>query len=122
VFFRKYPFGGEYAIFAGLEAVRSFINTFTITEQHEQFLKEVLPELTQEYFQWIKQDFRQKIKVNSFREGSVVFAKEPLISYSGPLAFVQLLETPILNLVGFASLVTTNASRMVKAVYPKSCL
>lgn len=51
-----------------------------------------------------------------------MFAKEPLISYTGPLAFVQLLETPILNLVGFASLVATNASRMCKAVHPKSCL
>jgi nicotinate phosphoribosyltransferase len=78
--------------------------------------------LSQEYIDWIKQDFRSKIKVNAFKEGSIVFAKEPLISYTGPLGFVQLLETPILNLVGFASLVATNASRMAKAVSPKACL
>lgn len=51
-----------------------------------------------------------------------MFAKEPLVSYSGPLGFIQLLETPILNLVGFASLVATNANRMVKAVHPKPCV
>lgn len=51
-----------------------------------------------------------------------MFAREPLISYTGPLSFVQILETPILNLLGFASLVATNASRMVKAVYPKQCV
>lgn len=122
VFFRKYPFGGEYVVFAGLEAVRNFLNSFQITKDHEDFLKETLPSLSQEYLDWIKQDFRSKIQVNSFKEGSIVFAKEPLISYSGPLGFIQLLETPILNLVGFASLVATNANRMVKAVYPKSCV
>ena len=50
------------------------------------------------------------------KEGELVFAKEPLITYTGPLAIVQLFETPVLNLLGFASLVATNASRMCKAV------
>ena len=45
-----------------------------------------------------------------------------MISYTGPLGFVQLLETPILNLLGFASLVATNASRMAKAIHPKKCV
>lgn len=122
IFFRKYPFGGQYAIFAGLEAVREFINSFQITAEHKEFLQETLPQLTQEYFQWITQDFRSRIKINAIKEGSIVFAKQPLISYTGPLGFIQLLETPFLNLIGFASLVATNASRMVKAVSPKQCV
>ena len=56
------------------------------------------------------------------KEGELVFAKEPLITYTGPIGIVQLFETPILNLVGFSSLVATNASRMVKAVDPKMCI
>jgi len=56
------------------------------------------------------------------KEGEIVFANEPILSYTGPLGFVQMLETPCLNLLGFATLVATNASRMVKAVYPKKCL
>ena len=67
VFFRKHPFGGQYAIFAGLEAVRKFIDSFTITEEHETFLKNTLPNLSPEYFQWIRQDFSSKIKVKSFK-------------------------------------------------------
>lgn len=43
VFFRKYPFGGEYTIFAGLEAVRNFIKNFQITKDHENFLRKTLP-------------------------------------------------------------------------------
>lgn len=58
----------------------------------------------------------------AFKEGDIVFAKEPLITYSGPISIVQLLETPILNLIGFASLVATNASRMAEAVHPKKCV
>jgi nicotinic acid phosphoribosyltransferase len=71
--------------------VRKFINTFTLTQEHEDFLKQALPNISQEYFAWIRQDFSQRVKVNAFKEGSIVFAKEPLISYTGPLSFVQLL-------------------------------
>ena len=45
-------------------------------------------------------------------DGRVVFASEPLLTLKGPYALLQLLETPILNLINFASLVTTNAARM----------
>lgn len=122
VFFRKYPFNGEYAIFAGLEAVRKFIHDFRLTPEHEQYLRLTLPQLTEDYFAWLRQDFRSQIQIRAFREGSIVFAREPLISYTGPLGFVQILETPILNLLGFSSLVATNASRMARAVAPKKCI
>jgi nicotinate phosphoribosyltransferase len=56
------------------------------------------------------------------KEGEIVFSNEPILSYTGPLGFVQMLETPCLNLLGFATLVATNASRMVKAVNGKRCL
>ena len=122
VFFRKHPFGGQYAILAGIEAVRKFINGFKLTKEHEEFLKMTLPNITDEYLEWLRQDFSSKIKVKAFKEGSIVFAREPLISYTGPLGFVQILETPVLNLLGFATLVATNASRMSKAIYPKKCV
>jgi nicotinic acid phosphoribosyltransferase len=74
-----------------LEAVRKFISTFKLTPEQEEFLKETLPNLTPDYFNWLKQDFSQKLKIHAFKEGSIVFSKEPLISYTGPLGFVQLL-------------------------------
>jgi nicotinate phosphoribosyltransferase len=56
------------------------------------------------------------------KEGEIVFANEPILSYTGPLGIVQLFESPCLNLLGFASLVATNASRIVKAAENRKCM
>ena len=50
--------------------------------------------------------------MQGIRDGTLVFAAEPLLRLEGPFALLQLLETPILNLINFSSLVCTNASRM----------
>ena len=50
--------------------------------------------------------------MQGIRDGSIVFASEPLLRLEGPFTLLQLLETPILNLINFASLVSTNATRM----------
>lgn len=47
----------------------------------------------------------------AFKEGSIVFPMEPVIRLEGPLGLIQMLETSIINLTSFPSLIATNASR-----------
>lgn len=91
IFFRKYPFNGEYVIFAGLESVKDFVRNFKFTEEHEKYLKSIFPHMKDEYFTWIKQDFSTKVTFRGMKEGEIVFANEPILSYTGPLGFVQML-------------------------------
>lgn len=52
-----------------------------------------------------------QIKVYALRDGTACFSKEPIIRVEGPLAVAQLLETTLLNLVNYPSLIATNAAR-----------
>lgn len=112
LFFRKNPFGGEYTIFAGLEECIKFIANFKITEEEIAFIRSCLPGTCEDgFFNYLKGMDCSDVEVYAISEGSVVFPKVPLLRVEGPIAVVQLLETPFVNLLNFASLVATNSAR-----------
>ncbi|XP_024036546.1 nicotinate phosphoribosyltransferase 2 isoform X2 [Citrus clementina] len=63
------------------------------------------------FFDYLRGINCSDVEVHAITEGSVVFPKVPLLRVEGPVAVVQLLETPFVNLINYASLVTTNAAR-----------
>merc|ERR1711936_986905 len=72
----------------------------------------VLPSnVEQEFYDFLQQLTPREVTVAALAEGSVCFPRIPLMTITGPLIIVQLLETTFLTLVNFASLITTNASR-----------
>lgn len=111
LFFRRNPFGGEYTIFGGLEECIRFIANFKFTEEEIDFLRVVMPACEDGFFDYIRTIDCSDVEVYAISEGSVVFPKVPLMRIEGPVAVVQLLETTFVNLVNYASLVTTNAAR-----------
>ncbi|TVU14505.1 hypothetical protein EJB05_37979 [Eragrostis curvula] len=111
LYFRKNPFGGEFTVFAGLEECVKFIANFKFTEDDITFLQSVMPTCEGAFFGYLREIDCSDVEVYAIPEGSVVFPKVPLIRVEGPVAVVQLLETPFVNLINYASLVTTNAAR-----------
>ena len=112
MFFRKTPFGGSYAVFAGLDGLMEYLVNFHFTDPEIAYLRKAMPYASEDYFEYLKSlDFKQ-LDVRAPEEGTLVFANEPLVIVSGPLGMCQLIETTLLVLVNFATLVCTNACRM----------
>ncbi|GAB2282626.1 Nicotinate phosphoribosyltransferase 2 [Dionaea muscipula] len=112
LFFRKSPFSGEYTVFAGLEECIRFIANYKLTEEEISFIRDTLPNKCEEGFvDYLRKVDCSDVEVYSVPEGSIVFPRVPLLRVEGPIAVVQLLETTLVNLVNYASLVATNAAR-----------
>jgi len=122
LYFRKCPFKGEYCIFAGLSDVVDFVQSFSFGESDINFLKSILPGCDSGFFQYLLSLDCSDVQVYAQREGSVCFPSVPMIRVEGPLGICQLLETTLLNLVNFASLITTNAARHRQAMKTKTLL
>ncbi|XP_018571301.1 nicotinate phosphoribosyltransferase isoform X2 [Anoplophora glabripennis] len=112
LFFRKNPFQGEFTIFAGLEECLKFLRKFHYSASDIKYLKETLPSsIEDEFYEYLKSVSAKHVRLFAIAEGSVVFPRVPLMRIEGPLIIVQLLETTLLTLVNYASLMATNAAR-----------
>lgn len=111
VFFRKNPFQGEFTIFAGLEECLKFMNNFHYSESDILYLQQTLTTAEPAFFEFLRTLTTKEVILHAIDEGSVVFPRVPLMRVEGPLPIVQLLETTLLTLVNYASLVATNAAR-----------
>ncbi|MBM3191559.1 MAG: nicotinate phosphoribosyltransferase [Chlamydiae bacterium] len=122
LFFRKKPFQGSYAITAGLEAVIEFVKAFHYDKTDIDYLSELKARdgtrLFQDKFLKYLASLRITCDIDAVEEGTVVFPYEPLIRVKGPLLQAQLLETPLLNLFNFQTLIATKAARVCRAAYP----
>ncbi|XP_069572952.1 nicotinate phosphoribosyltransferase isoform X2 [Brachyistius frenatus] len=120
LFFRDNPFGGGFSLFAGLLDCLLFLRSFHFTDGDVEFLRSVLPPTTDPaFFQFLRDLDCSGVTLCSVPEGTVVFARVPLMEVAGPLAVVQLLETSLLCLVNYASLVCSNAARFRLAAGPR---
>lgn len=122
LFFRKPPFGGEFTIFCGLEECVRFISTFRFSASDVLLLSKKFPTWNPSFWSWLASIDCKRVKLYAIEEGSVVFPREPLLRVEGPLAICQLLETTLLTLVNFPSLVATNAARFRLAAGPTKSL
>ena len=118
LFFRKNPFGGSYTLFAGLDEVLKFLSSFRFSQDDIEYLRNTTalchcePAFFDDYLANLD---CSEVIVHAMKEGSMVFPRVPLITVTAPLGIGNLIETTMLTLVNYPSLVATNASRMVVA-------
>ncbi|MCP8969481.1 nicotinate phosphoribosyltransferase [Ectobacillus ponti] len=110
IYFRKLPFGNGYAVFAGLEKIIQYLQSFRFTESDIAYLREEL-EYEEEFLDYLSK-LRFTGNLRSMQEGELAFSNEPLIRVEAPLAEAQLIETALLNIVNYQTLIATKACRM----------
>jgi nicotinate phosphoribosyltransferase len=117
--FRDNPFGGGFAIACGLEPALALLRHFRFTPDDAAYLATLRGNDGQVLFEPAFLDYlcqlELKLDVDALPEGSVVFPHEPLLRVTGPILQAQLIETPLLNLLNFQTLIATKAARMVVA-------
>lgn len=126
LFFRKRPFHGGFTITAGLEAVVNYLKNFHFDPSDLAYLATLRgaddqPLFEPEFFDYLA-NMKFTCDVDAIPEGNVVFPYEPLIRIQGPLIQCQLLESPLLNLINFPTLIATKAARICIAAQNDSVL
>jgi len=114
LYFRKLPFGNGYAIFAGLERMLEYLQDFRFSESDIAYLREEVG-YKDDFINYLK-NIRFTGDMYSMAEGELVFANEPIVRIEAPLVEAQLIETALLNIVNYQTLIATKASRIKQIV------
>jgi nicotinate phosphoribosyltransferase len=124
LFFRKNPFKGQFTIFCGLDECLKHIASFKFSQQDIEYLKSTpaLAHCEDGYFEYLRNLDTSQLTVKALQEGTIVFPRIPLLIIEAPLGLGQLLETTLLNLVNYPSLIATNAARMVLRANGATCI
>ncbi|MCU0399529.1 MAG: nicotinate phosphoribosyltransferase [Algoriphagus sp.] len=116
LFFRKNPFEGGFTLAAGLDYVVDFCKNFKFEAEDLTYLREMKQKDGSPVFESGFLDYLSIMQftcdIEAVEEGTVVFPNTPLIRVKGPLIQCQLLETPLLNIINFQTLIATKAARI----------
>lgn len=119
LFFRSAPFDGNYCICCGLERAISFIESLRFEQSDLNYIaglhgNDGKPLFDEGFIEYLRL-FEFSCNLDAIPEGTIVFPFEPMLRIQGPLIQCQLLETPLLNIINFQSLIATKASRICRA-------
>lgn len=108
-FFRTNPFKGGFTVFAGLQDFLELLKNFTYSESDINYLKE--QGFRSDFLDYLK-DFQFSGNIISAQEGEIVFPNEPVLQVEGNIIESQLIESFLLNILNFESLIATKAFRI----------
>ncbi|HUH28875.1 nicotinate phosphoribosyltransferase [Gelidibacter sp.] len=108
-YFRNNPFNGGYSIFAGLEDVLNILENLKFSASDVAYLEQ--HGFERSFLDYLK-DFRFRGNIFSSLEGDVVFPNRPILQVEANIIEAQIIETLLLNLLNFQTLIATKASRI----------
>jgi len=114
--FPNNPQNSNYAICCGLDNIISFLQDFKFKLADIKYLKTLID--SNEFLAYLQQ-LKFTCSIDAVAEGTLVFAKEPVLIIRGPLLQCQILETVLTNMLGFATLVATKASKICQIAQDK---
>ncbi len=117
LYFRSNPFEGGYAIFAGLEEAIQALTLFRFSTEDLAYLEK--QGFQPEFLDYLK-NFKFNGDIHGFREGDVVFGGDILLRVTANVMEGQLVETLLLNIINFQTLIATKAMRTVHAARGRS--
>ncbi|MCF6159214.1 MAG: nicotinate phosphoribosyltransferase [wastewater metagenome] len=116
LFVRKLPKKRPYLLVAGLEQALHYLTHITFSEESLHFLRQlpVFSHVSDDFFEYLK-NFTFNGTVYALPEGTVAFQEEPLLRITAPIIETQIVETYLLSIINFQTLIATKASRVVYA-------
>src|SRR5437867_6843855 len=117
--FRRAPFESGFTIAAGLATALEYIRELRFTDDDLRYLRELRADSGEPMFEPAFLDhlrtLEPRVDVDAVPEGTPVFPQEPLLRICGPIVPCMLLETPLLDIINFQSLIATKAARVCLA-------
>lgn len=113
VFFRRHPDRGGFSIFAGLEQIVEYIEKMNFSPKDIEYLRSL--DLFDDTFLKYLESYRFQGDIRAFREGTIMYPNEPILTVTAPIIDAQLVETALLAEINHQSLIATKTQRIVRA-------
>jgi nicotinate phosphoribosyltransferase len=119
LFFRKPPYDQPFVIAAGLELAMDLVEQLTFTPDHIRYLGQLKGADGKPLFPIAFLNYLQRLTfscdIDAVPEGTVVFPHQPLLRVTGPLVQATILESALINVLNFSTLIATKSQRIVAA-------
>lgn len=108
-FFRRIPFQGGFVVFSGLSSLLELLENFRFDQEACQYLAKI--GFDKQFISYLK-EFSFNGNIYSVEEGEIIFPNEPVLRVEGNILETQIIETLLLNILNYESLIATKACRM----------
>jgi nicotinate phosphoribosyltransferase len=123
LFVRHLPPERSFLVAAGIDAALEYLQNLHFTEEDVSFLRAqpAFRTVSDSFFEYLR-GFRFTGDVQALEEGTLVFAEEPILQVSGPVLEAQIVETFLLSVINFETLIASKAARVVHAAQGRGVL